>query len=551
MSAKSTRLVKEARSVFWPWLAVISAATVPLLERSWSAGSGAVPLWGIYQGIEPASFLGFFIGLPLLATLSLGNEFQCRTVALLLSQPVSRTEIWSEKLIVALAAVLSAASLFCITGRKVIQQDPAIGMISAALMIPMVASAPFWTLLARSTLGGLALNALNAAIPVVWLNRRDWIPQSALSRSVTLFAVVCYSGVMLWLGRRSLARFEVTGGPASDDLLMAGPNVLRGAVSEWFRCRPTGLLVNLVRKEFRLLRPVWLISLLAIPIWICLPLFGHTSDKSIPAFILVVAFIPLVAVLAGSLSLGEERTSGTHSLHLTLPASSRRQWLIKLALAMFTSLVCAALLPILALIVSKMFFGVALLPVDSGHWISWLLPVSLLTFASFWCACTVNGTVRAALCVFPVLIAIYLAGGFGDWAANLLFAAGRLQFVFSSLGLFANFRFTNAVSNLNLFVDAALPYLFFALWVVPTLLFAVTQSSRLFRKQLQESKLFVLRRLCLWPSSHSYAPFHWLPSMHSYSTPNDRCGPCSRKPTMRLTSSKLVSQTWMPSILCN
>jgi ABC-type transport system involved in multi-copper enzyme maturation permease subunit len=139
MTPKTIRIFKEARSLFWPWLAVMTAAALPLLERSWSVGSGAAPLWGIHQVIEPASFLGFFIGLPLLATLSLGNEFQCRTISLLLSQPVGRTEIWSEKIIVALAAVLSAASLFCITGWNVLQQDPAIGFISAALMILMVA----------------------------------------------------------------------------------------------------------------------------------------------------------------------------------------------------------------------------------------------------------------------------------------------------------------------------------------------------------------------------------------------------------------------------
>ena len=500
MTPKTIRIFKEARSLFWPWLAIMTAAALPLLERSWSAGSGTASLWGIHQLIEPASFLGFFIGLPLLATLSLGNEFQGRTISLLLSQPVGRTEIWSEKMIVAFAAVLSAASLFCITAWSALRQDPAIGMISAALMIPMLASAPFWTLLARSTLGGLALNALNAAIPVVWLNRRDWIPQSPLARSVTIFAVLCYAGVMLWLGWRRLARFEVTGGIAGDDLLTATPGIvpkaLAGFLAESFRSRPTGAVLNLIRKEFRLLRPVWLISLLAIPIWICLPLFPHNSlDESIPAFVLVVAFVPLVAVLSGTLSLGEERTSGTHSLHLTLPVSSLRQWLIKLAMAMFTSLVCAALLPILALLVSKSFFGAALLPVDYGHWISWLLPVSLLTFASFWCACTVNGTVRAALCVFPILLALALAGKFGDWAANAFDDKGALLFVASKLGLFANFHFTNSVANINPIATVAPLTFVLLILLLPVSVVALLQTRWLFRKQLQDSPLFVVRRL--------------------------------------------------------
>lgn len=503
MTPKTIRIFKEARSLFWPWLAVMTAAALPLLERSWSAGSGAAPLWGIHQVpsyflsqlTEPASFLGFFIGLPLLATLSLGNEFQSRTISLLLSQPVGRTEIWSEKIIVALVAVLSAASLFCITSWNAIQRDPAIGIISTALMIPMIASAQFWTLLARSTLGGLALNALNVAIPVVWLNRRDWIPQSTLTRAVTFFAVLCYSGVMLWLGRRRLARFEVTGGIAGDDLLTAGPDFMPSALADWFRSRPTGAVLNLIRKEFRLLRPVWLISLLALPLWICIPLFGHTTYESIPAFILVVAYLPLVAVLAGSLSLGEERTSGTHALHLTLPVSSSRQWLIKLAMAMFTSLICAAVLPILALLLSKSIFGVALLPVDSGHWISWLLPALLLTFASFWCACTLNGTVRAALCVFPILLALALAGRFGDWAADQFDTSGGLVFVASKLGLFANFHFTNSVANLNPVATVAPLTIILLTLLVPVLFVALLQSRWLFRKQLQDSALFVVRRL--------------------------------------------------------
>jgi len=52
---------------------------------------------------------------------------------------------------------------------------------------------------------------------------------------------------------------QVTGGMAGDDLLMAGPSVMPEAWARWFRCRPTGLVLNLMRKELRLLRPLWLI----------------------------------------------------------------------------------------------------------------------------------------------------------------------------------------------------------------------------------------------------------------------------------------------------
>jgi hypothetical protein len=268
---------------------------------------------------------------------------------------------------------------------------------------------------------------------------------------------------------------------------MAGQGVMPGALAEWFRCRPAGATANLIRKELRLLRPVWLISLLAVPVWICLPLFGYTL-KRVPAALMAVAVIPLITVLAGTMSLGEERTSGTHSWHMTLPMPARRQWLIKLVAAMFAGVVCPALLPILVQRAGGFLFGWPQMFESRDAEMVWLLAIALLSFASFWCAGAVNGTVRAALWVFPVLIALLLAGRFGEWVAS-----GPMDFVVSRFDLFTNFRFTNAVANIPLFDAGASPVLFVLL--VPTLAIAVIQSSRLFRKQLQDSALFVVRRL--------------------------------------------------------
>src|SRR6266576_2053045 len=407
MSAKTTRILKEARSLFWPWCAVIIAGALRLVEQSDSALLRGGALQGIHPLIEAISFLGFFVGIPLLATLSLGNEFHHRTLQLLLSQPVSRMEIWSEKLIVTIVAVLAAALVFRYGQQSTFPQDPELWVVGGALIIAMISSATFWTLVARSTMGGLALNAVSCSIPLVWHLRREGIAETMTTRSVAVFAGLSYGGVMPWLCRRSLARFQVTGGLAGDDLLMAGPKMMPRAVAEWLRCRSTSPLLNLIRKELRLLRPVWLISLLAVPAWICLPVLGFTVERgSALAVLMLAAFTPLIAVLAGTMSLGEERTSGTHSWHLTLPVPARRQWLIKLVTAMFTGLVCAGLLPISLLMADRFIFGSTLMSVNLDAGMTWLLGVLLLSFASFWCACAVNGTVSAALAVFPALIAL-------------------------------------------------------------------------------------------------------------------------------------------------
>jgi hypothetical protein len=215
------------------------------------------------------------------------------------------------------------------------------------------------------------------------------------------------------------------------------------------------------------------------------------STKEFPvAVVMLAGFSTLIAVLAGSLALGEERTSGTHSWHMTLPVSALRQWLIKLFMALFAGILCAALLPVLVLIAGGFRFGSPFMFVDVHTAMVWLLTASLLTFASFWCACAVNGTVRAALWLLPTMGALLLAIDFSEWVARELMAL-----FFSRFDPFADFRFTNAVSNINFFVTRATPMPFLAFLLVPALLFAVIQSYRLFRTQLQESTLSVIRNV--------------------------------------------------------
>jgi len=76
---RAIRLKKEARALFWPWCATMVAGMLPTV----------VP--HVYA--EPFSFLSFFMGVPLLASLSLGNEFREHTLSLWLSQPRRRVQL--------------------------------------------------------------------------------------------------------------------------------------------------------------------------------------------------------------------------------------------------------------------------------------------------------------------------------------------------------------------------------------------------------------------------------------------------------------------------
>jgi polyhydroxybutyrate depolymerase len=521
MSPSATRMMKEARGLLRPWCGVVILSALPLFHVGRTLSETSVALCSL--------------GIPMLATLSLGYEFQHRTFSLLLSQPVSRIKIWGEKMSVAVVAVLSVALVFCYGWRSAFQQDPKLWVVAGVYLLATVPSATFWTLFARSTIGGFLLNGIFPYILILvhWNEIFGSDPPAVRSLKglwITAFAALCYAGAMLWLGGRRLARFQVAGGMAGDDLLMAGSSVMPEALAGLLRCRPTGAVLNLIRKELRLLRPLWLISFLSLVYLTVLTLFRflHLHDSAAPfpegAYVLlyipVILFSPLIAILAGSLSLWEEKTSGTQSWHMTLPVSARRQWMIKLAVALFMGLVCSVLLPILVMVVLGLIFGTHFMFVDQAmvgltiaggsiglaggplfgflflfvnQTVSGLLLTALLlTVAAFWCACAVNGTVRAALLFVPALVVVLFAGRGGGWIAPKL-----LDFVVSRFQPFSDFRFTNAVSSLHLqlFATIATPLRVVTLLLVPTLLVAVIQSYRLFRAHLPESILSVIRNL--------------------------------------------------------
>jgi hypothetical protein len=484
-------MYKEARPLVWPWCAVVCAGALTLVHPP--------------QPLGEVSYLVFVLGILLLATLPFGNEFQNRTFSLLLSQPISRMQIWREKLSITAIVVFTAALIILSSWRASgVHMDRGIWGYAAAAAIVFVASAPFWTLFTRSIVGGVVLSFGVYNFVVVlgyqvlfWGRGHSKLPASTFIATMS-FVFLGYAGLMLWLGWRKLAKFQAIGDMAGGDLLTAGPDVLPAAWVGWLRCRPTGAVLNLFRKEFRLLRPVWLISLLTAVGWACVTLLGllHPQGltRNFESAVVSVAVIGtlIIAILAGSLSLGEERTSGTHLWHLTLPVSARRQWFIKLCVALFAGFVGAGLVPLL--IAGRLL--------ESSHML--LLVGALLTFAAFWCACAVKGTVPAVLWVLPVMIALYFAVQLGKWAGPALtnlffsrfdpFANAKFAAAVSRFGSTAFFKLIHAAST-NMTDSAQAALVLTTTILVPTLFYAVVQSYRLFRAQLQDRALSVVRSL--------------------------------------------------------
>ena len=495
MNARFIRIKKEGRALFWPWCAVVVA--------------GASPIVLPHEYAEPMSFLSFFLGVPLLAILSIGNEFQHRTLSLWLTQPFSRMQLWVEKMIVMCSAALSAALVSGIVMLSITWplMRPTYRLAAIVYVLVTVASATLCTLATRSTLGGLALFSGLLFLGSLFSGGISEPPPPgqplhvvpSLAATLTIIPVgICFAALMLWLSARKLAHFQVAGGSAEGDLLMAGPVLMPEALAAWFRPRPSGALLNLVRKEFRLLRPLWVMGLLVLLYVACLAMFRLLPSPPVaePRTVLQWALLgPLVSVciaiagLAGILSLGEEKTSGTHAWHMTLPISSRRQWLIKFVVSMLAGVSCSVLLPVIVMMVAGSLFGSPWMYVTPGALRDDLILAAVLTFVCFWCACAANGTVRAAAWTLPLTVAVVLAMVAGTWLGHELAR---------NTGTLADFVVSAFHLSPQAFAAIAESVRENALWMfVPTLLLAVFQSYRLFRAQPQNGALWMLR--CLAP----------------------------------------------------
>ncbi len=508
--------MKEARALFWPWCLVMLGGalawiSVPLdTEVNLNFTERSMIL--LTDFLSFAATMGFWLGMPLLATLSLGNEFQHRTFAGLLSQPEDRMKIWAEKWIVMAAAVGSAALVYGFGPQRFLRPfgDSVFAM---AWIIISIGSAAFWTLLARSTIGGFIFNLcqllLIVAGEVVMLRFLATVPSGELSRTGavyralstgTLIAAIGYGLTMLWLGRRKLARFQVTGGDAGDVALTAVPHSLRKPFASFLRCRPQGAALNLIRKELRLLWPFWALTLLTFLGLVCLSLTKFWSiaaskwGSSVAAG-LVFLYAVIGAILAGSLSMGEERGWGTLSWHMTLPLSSTRLWLTKAGVAVFSSIIgCMAILMVGRWMLGWNFMNSMNPGFDRTSLVFWNGIVAILCFGAFCCGCAVKGTVRAVLWVGPALGAILFAGSIGSiWLIGWTETSGLLTLILSKMHPFPfPLSIADFLTNHALYNEQSL------LWrITPVVLLAIIQSCRLFRAEVQESSRALIR--CILP----------------------------------------------------
>ncbi len=342
------RLWKEARALLPMWAAMAGLIAVPFLLPQKQPMDFAIP--------------AYWLGCALLGSVCMGQEFQHRTMGLLLSQPVSRRRLWWEKM-VSLGAAMFGLFVWMelLWGTEVGQVPGFVGSgeellkLIYLLVLPWLigfCTGPALTLLARSIIGGVAMTFLCpwfltmfvlAAIPEIWISHSGM----NVRLNSCLISLGIYCGALFLFGCQRFGRLEDIQGRGAELTL---PAALAKPFAEFtgrFTLGRGSALGQLVRKEVRLHLPAFVVAGMLVALWLLL-LAAVVARPTVSKDFLLLPAVLLglgIPVIAGIVSTAEERSLGLLDWHLTLPVSARRQWFIKVLVALAVNVVLGLLLP--------------------------------------------------------------------------------------------------------------------------------------------------------------------------------------------------------------
>ncbi len=419
----NVRLKKEFQGLFWPWLMATAIGLLPVLS-SLLISHGVMTSDRTVYSIASSTYV---LGVVMLAAMLFGTEFQERTFSLLFSQPCRRATIWWEKIFVTCVAI-GLLTLFHLAGGS-----SNIGALHSyykhlfGLLPFLFCAAMFWSLVTRSVLGGVVLSifSLAALYLIAWLILDEFLYLYRLSPDLTKINVLLTrisliaAPFFLWLSWLRFRRLDITSNweSATEIIPLAGGD--RKSIID-FRSRADRPLFNLIVKELRLLRPVFLMMLLFTILWVTAVIgsvFRPDDTAMLTKFMDGVSSIyaPFVILLAGCVSLGEEKRLGIHAGNLSSPISTRIQFLVKNLLAVLTGLSGTVLLfALLSFLTSK---KLDLTPVkilgEPAHFIVFACVfLAVLVQISFWAATVADRTAHAVFLAVTVAIGFYAVFSF-------------------------------------------------------------------------------------------------------------------------------------------
>jgi hypothetical protein len=399
----NARLIKETRDLLPMFAGALLLIAVPYL------------IWGANAAEFGA--VAFGLACAVLGGCSLGNEFQHRTLPLLLAQPISRSVLWRDKMLVLGAGIATSLTVLVICQRVYCPVPAREGPVVLALVaLCAFCGAPYWTLVLRHGIAGMAFAfAAPASIPCLLLLANALLPQpfdDETVAQVSVIPVVIFCALVYRLGYAQFKRLEVFDSTARELSLPAGLEAVLARPLTKVSSRFRGPFASLLKKELRLQQISFLLAGLSVLIAVvgaCLIKLHRDLAGGIVGcgFAIDIVILPLIA---GAMSVGEEKDWGIAEWHLTFPPSALKQWSAKMLATLSTSLALGLLLPTAMFLAGQALLGQpgssASLP-PAPEILGWVLGQLLLTSVAVYAASFSNSTLRAVLAALGIIVASF------------------------------------------------------------------------------------------------------------------------------------------------
>ena len=409
-AASAGLVLKEFRALALPFAATVVAIV----------GFSVVGI-NIIQLAIPA----YYFGALSLGAFAIGHEYTYRTLAMLLTQPVSRARLLRAKLLVLvpmLLVVVAVAAIMLPFKRS--------DNVIVLLWVPPVAAlclAPWLTMVCRNVLAGVVfsgglsagLYALCELIAFAFYDETRAAANFRFGLYAMAATVLCPAGAILGL-RRFLTLEVIEGRDAPLHL----PRFRRHYAAAATRRNAVWMLV---KKELHLQQMTLAVAVLYICTAALVWMFGRSPSNEVRAVFTIISVIYplLLALLAGALSTAEERHLGTIEWQVMLPFRSALQWAIKVTVALTLALLLAVGLP-------SLFANVN--PAQPRF----VLPVLVVTSCAIYISSRASSGIHALLLSFVAIpVAVLLLGAIVDPFASSFEAAVAAAVVALALAVVA------------------------------------------------------------------------------------------------------------------
>lgn len=352
-----------------------------------------------------------------MGALTFGHETHHRTMPLLLSQPVARRTIWREKMLVLAVGLViaSATAWLCLQGFcSTNWQTAAMTATVAVIALCAFCGAPTLTLLGHNAIAGAvcaicfpgAIALVDSIVIERWF-RNDRVPGLCICGC----SLLLYCVPAAWIGYAKFQGLQALDGASRELALPTAVETILARPFAGISTRLNGPFVSLIKKELRLQKPTFLLTG-----FFCLLALGGAllfiESKDVGAGVLAADFaiyILLIPLIAGGLSVAEERAWGIADWHLTLPPSSKRQWLAKMLVTLPVSLVLGLVLPAGLYWAGALFFA----PKEERMFLQIVLAIALVqlcvTSLAIYAATFSNSTTKAILASLALIVALCTA----------------------------------------------------------------------------------------------------------------------------------------------